>query len=57
MEKVNTLWRTLVAIPVVKRSVAVLIGLLLGLGLEQVARLGVLPPDVVQALRHALSVL
>jgi len=55
MEKVSKLWRTLVAVPAVRRTAAVLLGLVLGLGLEQVARLGVLPPEVVVQLRLALS--
>lgn len=55
MEKVKTLWLILVALPGVKRLAAVTLGLLLGLGLEQVARLGVLPPEVVVQLRLALS--
>jgi len=57
MEKVKRLWLILVAVPGVKRLVAVLIGLLLGAALEQVVRLGVLPPEVVHQLRVALSAL
>lgn len=43
--------------PVVRRAVQLLVGLLGGLMLEQVAALEVLPPDVVLGLRHALSAL
>lgn len=57
MEKVKEIWHMLVKHAHGKRLVAAAIGLLLGLGLEQVARLGVLPPEVVQALRAALSTL
>lgn len=57
MERIKLLWHTLVSVPLVRRTLALLLGLLLGLAVEQVARLGVLPPEVVQALRHALSVL
>lgn len=53
----KTLWLTLVALPGVKRLLALAVGLLLGAALEQVARLGVLPPEVVVQLRHALSAL
>lgn len=51
-------WHTLAAHPVVKRTAPLLVGLLLGLVVEQVARLGVLPPEAVGVLRqaaHALS--
>lgn len=47
----------LVALPGARRVLAVALGLLLGMAVEQVARLGVLPPEVVAALRHALSAL
>lgn len=57
MKKVVELWHMALAAPRVKRTLALLVALLLGAGLEQVARLGVLPPEVVLALRHALSVL
>ena len=57
MERIVKLWLTLVSVPLVRRTLALLLGLLLGLAVEQVARLGVLPPEVVQALRHALSAL
>lgn len=57
MERMNQIWRTLVGVPLVRRTLAVLLGLVLGLAVEQVARLGVLPPEVVQALRAALSAL
>lgn len=57
MKRIIQLWHTVLAEPRAKRMVALLVGLLLGAALEQVARLGVLPPEVVQALRHALSAL
>lgn len=57
MERLKSLWLILVALPGVRRIVALLVGLLLGVAIEQVARLGVLPPEVVAALRHALSAL
>lgn len=57
MERIVLVWHTLVAVPLVRRAIAVLLGLVLGLAVEQVARLGVLPPEVVQALRSALSAL
>lgn len=55
MERMKAIWLTLVRLPLVKRALAVFLGLALGLAVEQVARLGVLPPEVVSALRHALS--
>jgi len=57
MERIYALWLMLVRVPGAKRLLAVAIGLLLGAAVEQVAQLGVLPPEVVQALRHALSAL
>lgn len=57
MRKVIQLWHMLVALPGARRVLAVALGLLLGMAVEQVARLGVLPPEVVAALRHALSAL
>lgn len=57
IERIKALWLILVAVPAVRRTLALLVGLLLGLAVEQVARLGVLPPEVVAALRHALSAL
>lgn len=57
MHKVKELWHTALAVPGVRRILALALGLLLGLALEQVARLGVLPPEVVQGLRHVLSAL
>lgn len=57
MERITALWLTLVRLPLVKRALAVLLGLLLGLAVEQVARLGVLPPEAVAQLRHVLSAL
>lgn len=52
MEKPN--WLTL-ANPVLRRAAQLLVGLVGGLMLEQVAALNVLPPEVVLGLRHALS--
>lgn len=57
MERFNAIWRTLVGVPLVRRALAVTVGLVLGLGVEQVARLGVLPSEVVDALRSALAAL
>ena len=57
MERLKALWLILVGVPGVRRIVALLLGVLMGLAVEQVARLGVLPPEVVAALRHALSAL
>lgn len=51
-------WLTeLLANPVVLRVARYLALLLAGAALEQVTRLGVLPPEAVEHLRHALSVL
>lgn len=57
LERIKTLWLIVVKLPGVRRVLALILGLLLGLAVEQVARLGVLPPEVVAALRHALSAL
>lgn len=56
MEKVKFVWHMLVANPLVVRLVRYAVLLLLGAAIEQVARLGVLPPEVVLALQTALSV-
>lgn len=57
--KWNDKWHTVVGAMaenrLVRRAVGLLLAALLGAAFEQVARLGVLPPEVVQALRLALS--
>lgn len=55
MEKVKALWLTLVANPFALRVVRYVALLLLGAAIEQVARLGVLPPELVDQLREAIQ--
>lgn len=57
MNRITDLWHMLVAVPLARRTVALLLAGLLGMVVEQVALLGVLPPEVVAALRHALYAL
>lgn len=53
--KGENLWHTLAANQYARRLAALLVGALLGAIVEQVALFGVLPPEVVLALRAALS--
>lgn len=58
MKKGTKLWLIAVAVLAdrrVHRTARLLGALLLGVALEQVARVGLLPPEVVQVLRAALS--